>query len=544
MFPIKLSESVQARKRTYIYLVDATDGKTPETGVTGPTIYITKGAGTPGTHSGTFGEISAANMPGWYYYEWHSTEIDTLGINGLRVVKSGTSAEFAAEIPIVAYDPYSATNLGLTGIPTGSPGTLTGMMLKSDMFQSVTAYGTWTSTTANLTENPYGCGMIVVTTSSGTQMRWITSIATGGGGYDCTIYPEWDTGVLPTVDAAILSAYVITGPMAQAIWATAIRSLTDKTGFSLTPTTGLGNQSGSVGSVSDASNIATAVWASGTRTLTSFGTLIADIWSYATRTLTAISDSSGVTTLLGRILGTIDTGTHKPQSGDAYTAVTGLTIPSESSIADAVWDEATSGHGTNATYGCLLGRIATIDGSDFLSVSADYFATNQMSTNGGDNLIRFFDNGGIPITTQVVSFIDVASSTISGGSGGGLTVLPVQATFSQPTFTSNGVQHIPLEVAQNSASNITFAIIDNTGTAVSLEGKQIRFVVHRGETALWSLNSTAGEIVISGNTAVVTIPAARTASTGSWEFKLWNLTDGPSVISTGHLKVRTAPIGS
>ena len=33
--------------------------------------------------------------------------------------------------------------------------------------------------------------------------------------------------------------------------------------------------------------IATAVWASGTRTLTSFGTLIADIWAAATRTLTA-----------------------------------------------------------------------------------------------------------------------------------------------------------------------------------------------------------------------------------------------------------------
>jgi hypothetical protein len=38
-----------------------------------------------------------------------------------------------------------------------------------------------------------------------------------------------------------------------------------------------------------AATIAAAVWASGTRTLTGFGTLIADIWSHATRTLTASS---------------------------------------------------------------------------------------------------------------------------------------------------------------------------------------------------------------------------------------------------------------
>lgn len=45
-------------------------------------------------------------------------------------------------------------------------------------------------------------------------------------------------------------------------------------------------------------DVATAVWASATRTLTSFGTLVADIWSYASRTLTQtlsaiISDVSG-----------------------------------------------------------------------------------------------------------------------------------------------------------------------------------------------------------------------------------------------------------
>lgn len=52
---------------------------------------------------------------------------------------------------------------------------------------------------------------------------------------------------------------------------------------------------------SRSSHAAADIWAVGTRTLTSFGTLVADIWAAATRTLTAIVDSSGVTTLLGRL---------------------------------------------------------------------------------------------------------------------------------------------------------------------------------------------------------------------------------------------------
>lgn len=42
-------------------------------------------------------------------------------------------------------------------------------------------------------------------------------------------------------------------------------------------------------SIPSASDIATAVWAAGTRTLTGFGTLVADIWASASRTLTAFT---------------------------------------------------------------------------------------------------------------------------------------------------------------------------------------------------------------------------------------------------------------
>lgn len=57
-----------------------------------------------------------------------------------------------------------------------------------------------------------------------------------------------------------------------------------------------------------AESIATAVWGATTRSLTTFGTLAADVasavWGAGSRTLTAISDSSGVTTLLSRLTST------------------------------------------------------------------------------------------------------------------------------------------------------------------------------------------------------------------------------------------------
>ncbi len=80
-----------------------------------------------------------------------------------------------------------------------------------------------------------------------------------------------------------------------------------------------------------------AVWAAGTRTLTSLGTVVADVtaavWAAATRTLTAISDSSGVTTLLARVPGTV-----QPQTGDSFaligTAGVGLTNLGDARLAD------------------------------------------------------------------------------------------------------------------------------------------------------------------------------------------------------------------
>ncbi len=54
-------------------------------------------------------------------------------------------------------------------------------------------------------------------------------------------------------------------------------------------------QAGSYIAPDNAATVATAVWAEGSRTLTGFGTLVADIWSAASRTLSAFGFSVGLT---------------------------------------------------------------------------------------------------------------------------------------------------------------------------------------------------------------------------------------------------------
>jgi hypothetical protein len=92
----------------------------------------------------------------------------------------------------------------------------------------------------------------------------------------------------------------------------ALKLIASGTGKSINAPNDIGLPSGDLDDQLQA--LPTATWASGTRTLTSFGTLVADIWANATRTLTAISDSAGVTTLLSRIASALNITSGKVES--------------------------------------------------------------------------------------------------------------------------------------------------------------------------------------------------------------------------------------
>lgn len=117
-----LSEATAVRRRFYLHLVDATDGKTPETGEAAGQPEISKNGA---AFASTSARLTAIG-DGSYYVELTTGEIDTLGKVIVRF-KSAETCEFQEIANVVAYDPYAATNLGLTALPTANPGANTGL---------------------------------------------------------------------------------------------------------------------------------------------------------------------------------------------------------------------------------------------------------------------------------------------------------------------------------------------------------------------------------------------------------------------------------
>lgn len=104
-----------------------------------------------------------------------------------------------------------------------------------------------------------------------------------------------------TVPASIGTSTYAGGAVASVTAAVTVGTNSDKTGYTLADNSITQNTLDATAG----SEIGNAVWSVGGRTLTGFGTLVSDIvsavWAAGARTLTAISDSSGVTTLLSRL---------------------------------------------------------------------------------------------------------------------------------------------------------------------------------------------------------------------------------------------------
>lgn len=100
------SSGTAAYRRLYFHAVDATDGITPEPGLTGAGRISKNGAATAASTNNIV-EIDAANMPGRYYVELTAAEVDTLGKVVFRY-KNPACAEVIVLGVVVAYDPFAA----------------------------------------------------------------------------------------------------------------------------------------------------------------------------------------------------------------------------------------------------------------------------------------------------------------------------------------------------------------------------------------------------------------------------------------------------
>ena len=97
-FVIFQDEATAARRRFLVYLVDDTDGKTAETGVTisAGDVKISENGAAEANHAGTLTELAT----GTYYYELAAAEVDTPGFLQFKLTKSGVRT-FVKEIQIM-----------------------------------------------------------------------------------------------------------------------------------------------------------------------------------------------------------------------------------------------------------------------------------------------------------------------------------------------------------------------------------------------------------------------------------------------------------
>jgi hypothetical protein len=114
---MKLSEGTAARRRIFFTMVDSTDLHTRETGVT-VTVRVSKNGAADAAAGGSAVEVDTS-FPGLYYYEATSGELDTVGIFCIYCTGTGCEPREVA-VQIVAFDPYDASLLGLTGVATAA----------------------------------------------------------------------------------------------------------------------------------------------------------------------------------------------------------------------------------------------------------------------------------------------------------------------------------------------------------------------------------------------------------------------------------------
>lgn len=113
-FLIYQDETTAARRRILVYLVDDTDGKTAEAGITASAgdIKISKNGAAEGNHAGTLTELAG----GFYYYEFTAGEVDTPGFLSFRFTQSGvrTFAKEVQVLPAVTAQDIADTTLAST----------------------------------------------------------------------------------------------------------------------------------------------------------------------------------------------------------------------------------------------------------------------------------------------------------------------------------------------------------------------------------------------------------------------------------------------
>lgn len=114
-------------------MVDSADHINGKTGLS-PTVKLSKAGGAGVTPAGSVSQIDSTNNPGWYKVTTHPIDVGTLGSLILSATAAGADPS-DTKFLVVGYNPQSSGNLGLTCLPTGTPGYNSGLPLTNSANQ-------------------------------------------------------------------------------------------------------------------------------------------------------------------------------------------------------------------------------------------------------------------------------------------------------------------------------------------------------------------------------------------------------------------------
>lgn len=175
---------------------------------------------------------------------------------------------------------------------------------------------------------------------------------------------------------------------------------------------------------------------------------------------TANSINERIATMDGLLLGTVAAGTHNPQSGDAYArlgAPAGASVSADvAAVADAVWDEAISGHLTAGSTGNALNAAGS---------AGDPWSTPLPGAYGAGTAGKIVgDNINAPIAT-VDTVVDGIASILTDIHG---TDLPAVKADTAAILLDTGTDGVVIPQAQADKVWGTAARTLTAGTNIAL----------------------------------------------------------------------------
>jgi hypothetical protein len=160
-------------------------------GLTGatPTVKLSKNGAAGASPAGAVTEVDSTNMPGWYKVAGNATDTGTLGPLVLHATASGADPVDVV-FDVVAFDPQSATNLGLSTLTGNVPQTGDAYAIVSDAAFGNAKLVRSTTPANTLSVNNVGA-IISVVDVTGSITGNLGGKVLGGGDSDITGVGAW-----------------------------------------------------------------------------------------------------------------------------------------------------------------------------------------------------------------------------------------------------------------------------------------------------------------------------------------------------------------